>query len=164
MIRRMQWNKKIFVSGIIVYDALRQKTWRFSDPSMFPNPDFSSISIAEDQFSLMDGIIGLALSPQLQTLFYQALATDRIFSIPTATLTKGPPGEFEQLPIAVAGRKASQGLPLTINPNDSTLFFSPITQTSVASWNAATNQQRLAHIRFTLYIVYILLCVFNLLK
>ncbi|XP_023023845.2 dopaminechrome tautomerase [Leptinotarsa decemlineata] len=130
-------------AGLIVYDGARDRSWRFSDPSMFPNPDYSKISIVGEQFSLMDGIIGLAHSPKLAVLFYQPLATDRIFSIPTATLTKGPPGEFEELPISVAGRKSSQGMPLAMNEDDNTLYFSPMTETSVASWNIVSNQQKI---------------------
>ncbi|XP_057670187.1 major royal jelly protein 1-like isoform X1 [Diorhabda carinulata] len=127
--------------GLIVYDSSSDRTWRFSDPSMFPNPDYANINIGGDQFALMDGIIGLAHSPHIATLFYQPLATDRIFSIPTSELIKGPPGEFDQLPISVAGRKSSQGLPLAIDQSDNTLFFSPMTETSIASWNTVNNHQ-----------------------
>ncbi|XP_050510967.1 protein yellow-like [Diabrotica virgifera virgifera] len=128
--------------GIVVYDGSSDKTWRVSDPSMYPNPDYANINIAGEQFSLMDGIIGLAHSPQVATVFYQAVATDRIFSIPTATLTKGPPAEFEKIPIMVAGKKSSQGLPLAINEDDNTLFFSPMTETSIAAWNVVNNNQQ----------------------
>ncbi|KAG5877670.1 hypothetical protein JTB14_013915 [Gonioctena quinquepunctata] len=130
-------------AGLVVHDGATDKSWRFSDPSMFPNPDYGNINIVGERFALMDGIIGLAHSPKLATLFYQPMASDRIFSIPTSTLTKGAPGEFEELPISVAGRKSSQGLPLTMNTDDNTLYFSPMTETSVASWNVASNQQEI---------------------
>lgn len=61
-----------------MYDAEKDSVWRFSDPSFFPNPDFSAMQIDNEQFSLMDGIIGLALSPQLGRLYYQSVATDRL--------------------------------------------------------------------------------------
>ncbi|XP_066258336.1 dopaminechrome tautomerase [Euwallacea similis] len=129
--------------SIIVYDALRDRTWRVTHPSMFPDPNFATYSIQGESFTLPDGVVGLAHSPKLATLFYQPLATDRIFSIPTATLTKGPPAEFEEIPVVLAGRKSSQGLGLTLNPNDDTLFFSPLTETSLASWNPLSNEQNL---------------------
>lgn len=66
----------------------------------------------------------------------------RIFSIPTATLTKGPPEELEELPVSVAGRKSSQGLGLSMNQEDNTLFFGPFTETSISSWNVVTNEQK----------------------
>lgn len=127
--------------GLVVYDSSSDRSWRFSDPSMFPNPDHANIKIGGEQFALMDGIIGLAHSPHTATLFYQPLATDRIFSIPTSELIKGPPSEFDTLPVSVAGRKSSQGLPLAMDQSDNTLFFSPMTETSIASWNTVNNQQ-----------------------
>ncbi|XP_050297860.1 protein yellow [Anthonomus grandis grandis] len=129
--------------AIVVYDALRDRTWRVTHPSMFPDPNFATYTITDESFTLPDGVVGLAHSPKLATLFFQPLATDRIFSIPTAALTKGPPAEFEEVPVSLAGRKSSQGLGLALNPNDDTLYFSPLTETSLASWNPLTNQQQL---------------------
>ncbi|CAG9773980.1 unnamed protein product [Ceutorhynchus assimilis] len=129
--------------GLVVYDALRDRTWRVTHPSMFPDPNFATYTINDETFTLPDGVVGLAHSPKMATVFFQPLATDRIFSIPTATLTKGPPGEFEDIPVALAGRKSSQGLGLALNPKDDTLYFSPLTETSLASWNPLTNKQSL---------------------
>ncbi|XP_076259558.1 L-dopachrome tautomerase yellow-e [Rhynchophorus ferrugineus] len=130
-------------AGILVFDGLRGTMWRVSHPSMFPDPNFATYTITDESFTLPDGVVGLAHSPKLATLFFQPLATDRIFSIPTATLTKGPPAEFEDIPVVLAGKKSSQGLGLALNPNDDTLYFSPLTETSVASWNPLTNRQEL---------------------
>lgn len=44
---------------------------------MFPDPDFSDHTVEGETFTLMDGIIGLAHSPKLATIFFQPLATDR---------------------------------------------------------------------------------------
>lgn len=152
------------IVGLVVYDALRDRTWRVAHPSMFPDPNFSTYTVTDESFTLPDGVVGLAHSPKLATLFYQPLATDRyinqktwktasvngensrIFSIPTATLTKGPPAEFEDIPVVLAGRKSSQGLGLALNPNDDTLYFSPLTETSIASWNPVTNEQRFVYL------------------
>ncbi|KAJ8924278.1 hypothetical protein NQ315_007070 [Exocentrus adspersus] len=129
--------------GLVVYDGKKEQAWRFSHPTMYPNPDSAFYDIAGDKFSFMDGIIGLAHSPQTATLFFQPMATESIFSVPTAALTKGPPGELDVLPVSLVGRKSSQGLALALNPEDNTLFFAPFSDTSVASWNVVTNEQRL---------------------
>ncbi|XP_022917061.2 dopaminechrome tautomerase [Onthophagus taurus] len=129
--------------GIIVYDSLKDQAWRFIHPTMFPDPDHSDIEIDSERFSLMDGIVGLAHSPNLRLMYYQPLATDRVFTISTDVLRKGPLAEGEELPVRLAGRKSSQGLGLTVDPRDDSLFFSPLTETSVTSWNPITNQQRL---------------------
>lgn len=66
----------------------------------------------------------------------------RLYSIPTSVLTRGPPSEFQQLPISLVGRKSSQGVGLTVNELDDTIYFSPLTETSISSWNPVTNDQR----------------------
>lgn len=67
------WN----IVGMVVYDALRDVAWRFMHPAMFPDPDFSDYTVAGERFTLMDGIVGLAHSAKLATVFFQPLATDR---------------------------------------------------------------------------------------
>lgn len=47
-------------------------------PSMFPDPNYSDYNINGDTFTLMDGIVGLAHSPNLGVLYFQPLATDRL--------------------------------------------------------------------------------------
>ncbi|KAJ8942945.1 hypothetical protein NQ314_009857 [Rhamnusium bicolor] len=120
--------------GLVVYDGLKDQAWRLIHPTFFPDPDFSDYNVDGESFTLMDGVVGLAHSPNLATLLY---------SIPTSTLTKGPPVEFEELPITLVGKKSSQGLGLTISQIDDTLYFSPLAETSIASWNPITSQQNL---------------------
>lgn len=62
--------------------------------------------------------------------------------MPTSVLRQGPLPEFEGLPVALVGRKSSQGLGLAVDPRDDSIYFSPLTETAIASWNPATNQQR----------------------
>ncbi|RZB40748.1 yellow-e, partial [Asbolus verrucosus] len=129
--------------GLVVYDGSQDTAWRLMHPAMFPDPDFSDYTVQGEKFTLMDGVVGLALAPKLGNLYFQPLATDRLFSIPTSVLRKGPPAEGEELPITLAGKKSSQGLGLAVDTRDDTLFFSPVSETSIASWNPATNQQKL---------------------
>lgn len=44
-------------------------------PSMFPDPDYADTTINGETIALMDGIVGLAHSPNLGILYYQPLAT-----------------------------------------------------------------------------------------
>lgn len=62
---------------MVVYDSVKDQAWRVMHPAMFPDPDFSDHSVEGETFTLMDGIIGLAHSPKLATIFFQPLATDR---------------------------------------------------------------------------------------
>lgn len=129
--------------GLVVYDSAKDRTWRVMHPTMFPDPDFSDYTVDGETFTLMDGIIGVAHAPSTGTLYYQPLATDRIFSVSTQVISKGPLAEGEVLPVTLVGRKASQGIGLAVDLRDESLYFSPIEQTSLASWNPKTNQQKL---------------------
>ncbi|XP_077301270.1 dopaminechrome tautomerase-like [Arctopsyche grandis] len=125
--------------GMIVYDGKTDNAWRITHAAMYPDPDFSRYTIGEDQFELMDGIVGLGFSPNQGKVYFQPLATDRTFSISTAALQRGPPAEGEELPIRLVGRKSSQGLGISVDPFSDTLFYSPLTETAIASWNPITN-------------------------
>lgn len=61
----------------MVYDSLKDQAWRVMHPTMFPDPNFSDYNIDGERFSLMDGIVGLAHSPNLALVYFQPLATDR---------------------------------------------------------------------------------------
>lgn len=107
---------------------------------IYPRYFFSQIN--QDTFELFDGVVGLAFSPRLATLYYQPLATDRLYSVPTSALRAGPPGFSDVLPVTLVGRKSSQGIGLAVDPRDDSIIFSPLTETAIASWRPKTNSQR----------------------
>ncbi|XP_011494304.1 PREDICTED: protein yellow [Ceratosolen solmsi marchali] len=129
--------------GLVVFEGATGKSWRFLHASMLPNVNYVSYKIGTDTFELFDGIVGLAFSPKLATLYYQPLATDRLFSVSTSALRSGALAFGDQLPIKVIGRKSSQGIGLSLDPNDDTIIFSPLTETAVAAWQPHTNSQRI---------------------
>ncbi|KAF9424041.1 hypothetical protein HW555_000750 [Spodoptera exigua] len=128
--------------GIIVYDGRRDNAWRVTHASMYPDPDLGEYDIGGERFTLMDGIVGLAHSPAQGLLYYQPLATDRLFSVSTAVLASGPPAEGTDLPVNLVGRKSSQGLGVAVDPRDDTIIFSPMTETAIAAWNPITNTHK----------------------
>ncbi|GAB1861266.1 Protein yellow [Camponotus japonicus] len=129
--------------GILVFDAARDRSWSLLHASMLPNPDEATYKIGSVTFEFLDGIVGIAFSPRLRTVYYQPLATDRIYSVSTSALQAGPLSLGQQLPVTTIGRKSSQGLPLAVNPQDDTILFAPLTETAIASWQPRTNQQRI---------------------
>lgn len=129
--------------GIVVFDGVRDRSWRVVHASMFPNPDEATYKIGSDTFEFLDGIIGITFSPRLRTVYYQPLATDRVFSVSTSALQAGPLSLGQQLPVTMVGRKSSQGLALAVNPRDDTIVFAPFTETAIASWQPRTNRQRI---------------------
>ncbi|XP_050069454.1 major royal jelly protein 1-like [Anopheles maculipalpis] len=129
--------------GIVVYDSEKDLTWRLSHPAMYPDPDFAESRILEHSFTLMDGVVGLAFDPEAAILYFQPLATDRLFSVSTAALRFGPLEFGKDLPVKLVGRKSSQGIGLAASPRGGTIFYSPLSETAVASWNPRTNEHSL---------------------
>lgn len=61
-------------------------------------------------------------------------------------LRSGPLPNGQMLDVKLVGKKSSQGIGLAVSPYDGSLIFSPLSETAIASWNPATNQQSvLAH-------------------
>lgn len=50
--------------GLVVFDLHRLKSWRIENKLMFPDPDFGTHTVAGESFDLMDGILGMTLSPK----------------------------------------------------------------------------------------------------
>lgn len=109
---------------------------------MYPDPNFAQSNILGQRFTLMDGIVGLAFDANSGMVYFQPLATDRIFSVPTSALRAGPLAFGAELPVRLVGKKSSQGIGLAVSPVDGSIFFSPMSETAVAKWNPTTNQQK----------------------
>lgn len=50
--------------GVMVYDYQRNVAWRTQNKYFYPNPDNGTFTIAGESFDLMDGVLGMALSPK----------------------------------------------------------------------------------------------------
>ncbi|EDW24162.1 GL23985 [Drosophila persimilis] len=127
--------------GIVVYDSGKDVTWRVSHPAMYPDPDFAQSEILNDRFVLMDGVVGLTFDERKGVVYFQPLATDRVFSVHKNVLRAGPLPDGKMLDVKLVGKKSSQGIGLSVSPFDSSLIFSPLSETAIASWNPSTNQQ-----------------------
>lgn len=66
----------------------------------------------------------------------------RLFSVTREVLRAGPIAINQVLPVKLVGKKSSQGIGLAVAA-DGTLFFSPSSETAVASWNPDTNEQNI---------------------
>lgn len=128
--------------AIVVYDSGNDVTWRVSHPSMFPDPDFGESTIGEDKFTLNDGVVGIALDKPGAVVYFQPLATDRLFSVSTKALRAGPLPWGQMLPVRLVGKKSSQGIGLAVSKKSGSILFSPMTETAIGTWNPYTNQQR----------------------
>lgn len=50
--------------SILVFDLKRQHSWRVQNKLFFPCPAYGTYTIAGESFDLMDGVLGMALSPR----------------------------------------------------------------------------------------------------
>ncbi|XP_014247785.1 protein yellow-like isoform X2 [Cimex lectularius] len=124
--------------AIVVYDSTRDAAWRLQHPKMYPDPDYGTYTLAGESFTLMDGILGMALNPAgsyRRTLFFQPFASDRLFGVPTSALQRGPnPGDDAELPVTLVGHKSSQAAGLAVDIRDGSLVFCPVSETAIAAW------------------------------
>ncbi|KAB0793471.1 hypothetical protein PPYR_13091 [Photinus pyralis] len=65
--------------ALIVHDVQRGTSWRIIDKTFYPNPFFGTYNIAGQSFDIMDGLMGLDLSPykpgQDRILYYHAMSS-----------------------------------------------------------------------------------------
>ncbi|KAL0104718.1 hypothetical protein PUN28_016387 [Cardiocondyla obscurior] len=76
--------------GLLVYDHRNSRSWRITNNLFFPYPPYGTYNIKGDEFDLMDGVIGLALSPIKQDgdriLYFHSLASRVESWVPTSTI------------------------------------------------------------------------------
>lgn len=130
------------LSALVVYDSGNDVTWRLSHPSMFADPDFSTLRILNDEFTLMDGVVGLTFDRSAGIVYFQPFATDRLFSISTKALRAGPTPWGKSLPVRLVGKKSSQGIGMAVSPRSGAIVFSPMAETAIGTWNPYTNEQK----------------------
>ncbi|KAF5277224.1 hypothetical protein FQR65_LT03930 [Abscondita terminalis] len=126
--------------SIIVYDVDNNLSWKVSDKTMYPVPDFGTVCVDGSQFELMDGIQGMALSPytgQDRVLFYHAFSSNTEQWIWTSKLrnatTESNPKDFH----LYCGRRNTQSSPMAIDKRG-VYYFGLASDTSLNCWNTRT--------------------------
>ena len=131
--------------GLIVVDVQRQKSWRVVSNYFYPYPLHGHFELNNVHFDLMDGVLGLALSPPQydkrdKTLYFHSLASVRESWVSAALLRNESnfqdsinrvPNEFH----VSQGTRTGQSAPSAMNGEGSALFFSVMTKNSLNCWN-----------------------------
>lgn len=72
--------------SIVVYDVQAQQSWLIKNKYTYPSPDFGTFSILGDSFELMDGVIGLTVTPEYlglrRHLYFHSLSNDVQMRVP----------------------------------------------------------------------------------
>lgn len=70
----------------MVYDLKSKRTWRTANKYFYPHPAYGTFTLAGESFDLMDGIVGMALSPKNtlggQQLFFHPMAGSTEMTVP----------------------------------------------------------------------------------
>ncbi|XP_055911760.1 uncharacterized protein LOC129945820 [Eupeodes corollae] len=83
------WKALVFIAdtgfhGLIAYDVASNHTWRIENKLMFPDPDFGTFSIAGEKVDIMDGIVGMSITPRHfrgERFFYFSSLSSEIESV-----------------------------------------------------------------------------------
>lgn len=109
---------------------------------MFPDPDFAESRIQDDRFTLMDGVVGIAFDRPAGIVYFQPLATDRLFSVSTKALRAGPLQWGKMLPVRLVGKKSSQAIGLGVSKKSGAILIAPMTETALGAYNPYTNEHK----------------------
>lgn len=71
---------------MIVYDMRTRRSWRTANKFFYPHPTHGTFNVADETFDLMDGVVGLAISPRNtiggQQMFFHPMAATNEMTVP----------------------------------------------------------------------------------
>ncbi|XP_012523970.1 protein yellow [Monomorium pharaonis] len=133
-------------NGLVVYDHRNARSWRITNNLFYPYPAHGTFHIKGDTFDLMDGILGLALSPVKQDgdriLYFHSLASKVESWVPTSTLrnyslfqdhSDAAPRSFRSFPLERSSQSAAQAM-----DERGVLFFGLLSDLAIGCWNSIT--------------------------
>lgn len=129
--------------SLIVYDVAHDTSWQIKDKSFFPFPSYGTYTIEGESFELMDGILGLALSPYIpghdRVLFYHAMSSPTENWVYTShirnhSLFKHDPAGAPDIFHTYSGQRNSQSAAEAVD-KDGIMIFGLIKDSKIACWN-----------------------------
>ncbi|XP_069675222.1 dopaminechrome tautomerase-like [Periplaneta americana] len=129
---------------VVVLDAVTPRSWIANSNLFYPYPFDGHFDINGRQFDLMDGVFGMALSPQDpttgdSTMYFHSLASTWESMVSTRTLNKesnfrngqSPTTEFSYS----IGQRSGQAGPSAMDKQGRALFFSILPKNSLNCWS-----------------------------
>ncbi|KAL1494118.1 hypothetical protein ABEB36_009767 [Hypothenemus hampei] len=130
--------------SLLVYDVANKKSWRIQDKTFYPFPTHGTYNIAGDSFDLMDGILGLTLSPFVsgkdRILYYHAMSSPTENWVYTSnlrneTIFSEDPAAAPQIFNTYRDERSSQSAAEAMN-RDGVLFFGLLSEIQIVCWNS----------------------------
>ncbi|CAH2037590.1 unnamed protein product, partial [Iphiclides podalirius] len=131
--------------GFLVVDVANNRSWRVTHKYTFPYPSWGTFTIAGESFDLMDGVLGMALSPYQpgvdRYLYFHALASNTENVVRTSVLrnssfisdSNAPPNSINAFPEERPNQSAAEAM-----DRDGILYFGLMEPPSIWCWNSAT--------------------------
>ncbi|XP_012227991.1 dopaminechrome tautomerase-like [Linepithema humile] len=135
--------------GLLVYDHRNSRSWRITNNLFHPYPPHGTFNIKGDTFDLMDGILGLALSPLKQDgdkiLYFHSLASKVESWVPTSIIrnyslfrehSDAVPRSFRPFVMERSSQSAAQAM-----DQNGVLFFGLLSDLAIGCWNSLTHPE-----------------------
>ncbi|CAH0667385.1 unnamed protein product [Chilo suppressalis] len=131
--------------GMLVVDVAKDRSWRVTHRFMFPYPNHGTFTIDGESFDLMDGVLGMALSPYKQGrdrfLYFHALAATTENVVRTKVLRNdsfladpnAEPKSINSFPDERPNQSAAEAM-----DRNGVLYFGIMEPPSIWCWNSAT--------------------------
>lgn len=131
--------------GLLVVDVDNNRSWRVSHRLFFPFPNRGTFTIDGESFELMDGVLGMALSPYRhgrdRYLYFHALASTTENVVRTSVLRNDSfidePNAQPQAINVFPEERPNQSAAEAIDRNG-VMFFGLMDPPSIWCWNTAT--------------------------
>ncbi|KAF5288324.1 hypothetical protein FQR65_LT12058 [Abscondita terminalis] len=136
--------------SIIVHDVQQGTSWKIIDKTFYPNPAFGTYKISGYSFDLMDGLLGMELSPlrpnQDRILYYHAMSSGTEQWVYTShlrnkTMYIDNPSPAPELFNVYSGQRHTQSPAMAIDRNG-IAYFGLASDLSMNCWNTATEYGR----------------------
>ncbi|XP_076650074.1 major royal jelly protein 9-like [Halictus rubicundus] len=129
--------------ALIVYDHEHSRSWKITNNLFYPYPPYGTYHIKGDTFDLMDGILGLALSPMKngdRTLYFHSLASRVESRVPTSvirnySLFKNDAEAAARSFVPFKLERSSQSAAEVMDRNG-VLFFGLLSDLAIGCWNS----------------------------
>ncbi|XP_041978077.1 protein yellow-like isoform X2 [Aricia agestis] len=131
--------------GLLVVDVMRNRSWRVTHRLFYPFPSYGTFTIDGESFDLMDGVIGMALSPYKKGyeryLYFHSLASTTENVVRTSVIrnasfimdSNADPNSINVFP----GRRPIQSAAEAMDSNG-ILYFGMMDPPSIWCWNSRT--------------------------
>lgn len=125
--------------ALVVTDTKRGNSWRVENRLFYPYPNWGKFDVAGETFELMDGLLSLAvhpdLNPQTRRLYFHAMASARENYVPVTILRNASQANIRTDEFVLSqGEKPSQAAASAFDSRG-ILFFGLLSKNSLACYN-----------------------------